>query len=309
MEKSRQVIVRAPGKINLYLDILGTDEKNYHLLNTIMHSVSLEDTVTLERTGETNISLGTTWSHIPKGEDNIAHRAALAFFRHTGIPAEGLFIHIDKKIPDQAGLGGGSSDAAAVLVGMNTMYSTKLSKQELCDIGVTIGADVPFCIVGGCALAQGIGEVITPLTPLTEGYFVLVKPLVGVNTGEAFAIYDTLKQQGEVQPLAILEDVLQVFQQQNLAEVGKVLGNVFEQALTELPTDGIKRLFDSFGALGSTLSGSGSAVAGFFETKEKAEECYKFMRFGNFAEVHLVQPISHGAVVRADIPSQTKGTA
>lgn len=294
MKGKQQVIVQAPGKVNLYLEIVGTNDVGYHLLETVMHSIHLEDTVVIEKTEEKQIDLGTSWSHIPAGEGNIAHRAALAFFRWTKIPLEGLFIHIDKVIPDQAGLGGGSSDAAAVLIGLNEMYETKLSVEELCQIGVTIGADVPFCLQGGCALAEGIGEILTPLPVLKDCYFVIVKPMVGVDTAEAFRIYDQWEAETS---LSSLSDMLEAFRQEDLHRVGRCMGNVFEQVLKELPSQRIRKQLEDCGAIGVSLSGSGSAMVGLFDNQTKAKDCYRKMS-QRMDEVHFTYPVSYGAKIR-----------
>ena len=169
------VTLNAYAKINLYLDITGRRTDGYHTIETVMHSISLCDTVEITKiTGETEIICSD--SSIPCDKSNIAYKCAAAFFEHTGISGSNVRISIIKRIPSQAGMGGGSADGAAVLKGLNKLYCTGLSLQELCDIGVKTGADIPFCIVGGCGYCTGIGEEISPL-PLLSGTVLIGKGL------------------------------------------------------------------------------------------------------------------------------------
>ena len=187
-----KVEVKAYAKINLLLDICAKRTDGYHDLFMIMQSVSIYDTVTVERIkgGMTVISCDN--EAIPTGEQNIAYKAAQAFFEALRIrkPSRGIKISIVKRIPHAAGLAGGSADAAAVLSALNILYNKNISTDELCRIGAKIGADVPFCITGGTLLAQGIGEVLSKVKPLRQCSIVLIKPDFGVNTGAAFSQFD-----------------------------------------------------------------------------------------------------------------------
>ncbi|MCL2068723.1 MAG: 4-(cytidine 5'-diphospho)-2-C-methyl-D-erythritol kinase, partial [Oscillospiraceae bacterium] len=195
MPSRTQIKIPAPGKINLLLEITGTLPNGYHELNTVMQSFLPGDTVSLEllpeHADDHNIRVTCSRPDIPRDSANIAHKAAAAFFAATGIPRRGLHIHIEKIIPHGAGLGGGGADAAAVLRGLNTLLDAGLDNFALCEIGVTVGADVPFCIAGGCALAQGIGEKLTSLPPLRNCRIAIAKPkTVSVSTPEAYRLYD-----------------------------------------------------------------------------------------------------------------------
>ena len=185
-----RVIIDAAAKINLLLDIKGKLPNGYHSLYMVMQSVSLCDRVTVEQTDTGIIELTCSREAIPCDSRNTAYRAAECFFEQTGIQNGGLRIHIDKKIPHEAGLAGGSADAAAVLRALDAIYAPGLRERDLCRIGVKIGADVPFCIAGGTMIAQGIGEVLTPLEDMPACTIVLAKPAEGVSTAAAYARYD-----------------------------------------------------------------------------------------------------------------------
>ena len=178
----KRLTVPAPAKLNLSLDIVGVREDGYHLLRMIMQTIDLCDQIVLERADE--ISLTCNLPELPCDERNLAVRAAHAFFERTGLPG-GVRMTLDKNIPHGAGMGGGSADAAAVLKGLNELCGTDLSQQELCEIGLRLGADVPFCIVGGTQLAEGVGERLTPLPPLPDCFLLVAKPEQGVSTPEA----------------------------------------------------------------------------------------------------------------------------
>ena len=182
--------IKAYAKVNLMLDILGTLPNGYHNLWMIMQSVSLCDTVSVTTSDSKEITITCSKEGIPTDQKNIAHKAARAFFDYTKTENCGIHIHIEKNIPSEAGLAGGSADGAAVIKALNELFGTSLSERELCRIGKTIGADVPFCIVGGTCLAQNIGEVIAPLEDIPLCYFVLAKPQMGVSTKEAYESFD-----------------------------------------------------------------------------------------------------------------------
>ncbi len=185
-------VVSAPGKINLTLDILGRREDGYHEMEMLMHAVSLENTVRLTTRDRPGICLSCSNPAVPTGEKNLAYRAAQAFFAAWG-HSVGLEIRVEKRVPMEAGMAGGSADAAGVLTGLNRIAGGAFSRQELCQIGLSLGADVPFCIWGGAALVQGIGEKITPLPPLKQCWLVIAKPPQGMKTANCFAAYDAFR--------------------------------------------------------------------------------------------------------------------
>lgn len=284
-------VVSAPGKINLTLDILGRREDGYHEMEMIMHAVSLENTVYLTKQEKAGIRLACSNPAVPTGEKNLAYRAALAFFSAWG-HCFGLDIRVEKRVPMEAGMAGGSADAAGVLAGLNELTGSPFSLEELCQIGLTLGADIPFCLHGGAALVQGIGEKITPLAPLENGWFVIAKPPQGVKTAGCFAAYDAL----DCVRHPNTPQALEAMQKQDLAALGPLFENVLEQAV-DLPVVGeIRESMLKNGALGSRMTGSGSAVFGLFTDKNPALRCIRRMyRFGG--SFFLARPVSHGAKV------------
>ena len=262
------VKVKAYAKINLMLDIISTRKDGYHDLFMIMQSINLYDTVTISETKSKKITITCNIDDIPLDEKNIAYKAADAFFKANKIKNRGINIDIVKRIPHQAGLAGGSADGAAVLVALNELLGTKLSDDELCDIGVKIGADVPFCIKGGTLLAQGIGDVLHKVKPLRKCFILIAKPDYGVNTGKAYALFDS---NGKIHTPDKF-GMLCAMQNRDLNEICAKMENVFEQFI-EVPNKvDIKEVMRNNAALGVCMSGSGPTVFGIFDEKEKAEK-------------------------------------
>ena len=234
----------------------------------IMQSINLYDTVTISETKSKKITITCNIDDIPLDEKNIAYKAADAFFKANKIKNKGINIDIVKRIPHQAGLAGGSADGAAVLVALNELLGTNLSDDELCDIGVKIGADVPFCIKGGTLLAQGIGDVLHKVKPLRKCFILIAKPDYGVNTGKAYALFDS---NGKIHTPDKF-GMLCAMQNRDLNEICAKMENVFEQFI-EVPNKvDIKEVMRNNGALGVCMSGSGPTVFGIFDEKEKAEK-------------------------------------
>lgn len=257
-------------KINLTLDITGLLPNGYHDLRMVMHSVGLYDTVSVRKTGSGTTELHTSSPLIPTDGQNLACRAAERFFEETGIPNEGILIEIDKTIPVSAGLAGGSSNAAAVLRILNRLYGANRSAEELCRIGLSVGADVPYCICGGTMLAEGVGEKLTPLPSMPSVPVVLAKPDFGISTPEAFRKWDALPRHSHPDTAAMLS----ALQSQNPVFIAKALGNTLEDAACsdpEHPISSIKRSMLQNGAIGALMSGSGPTVFGLFPDKKTAD--------------------------------------
>ena len=282
------VVVSAPAKINLCLDLTGVTPMGYHLIDTVMQSISLCDIVTLER-GGSGFEITCTDKNIPVDESNLAHRAAVAFFTAAGISPFDLKIHIEKHIPSQAGLGGGSADAAAVLRGLDAMCKTDFGDKRLCGIGLNVGADVPFCLVGGCTRATGIGEILRPLSPLPFCKIVIIKPDEGVSTAMAYRRYDEYKGKAAAIDTDGMSEALKAG---DLAQIGRRMHNVFEAVICG-QTEPAKKLLYKHGAKGAVLSGSGSAVAGVFAATTDVSRCIS--EFDGFARE--ARPLGNGAVV------------
>lgn len=285
----KQMQIQAPAKINLSLDIVGLREDGYHLMEMVMQSVGLSDTITIEETTEKGIFLSSNIPYIPNDQRNIAHKAATAFYQHTDIDYQGVSIQLHKRIPSGAGLGGGSADGAAVLVGLNELHETKLTMDELVTIGQKVGADIPFCLVGGTCLVEGIGEKITPLKNMPSCYIVIAKPYKSINTKLAFTAYDNATGIQHPNTQALLQGI----EQQNLSQISSQLCNVFEQTIELREILKIKQTMKKYSAMNAMMTGSGSAVFGIFEEEAQAYKCVgklKRQRFFAF----LSKPISHG---------------
>lgn len=279
----------APAKINLSLDILGRRPDGYHNLRMVMQSISLYDRVSLESAEKTGVEVCCSEDSVPCDEKNTVVRAAYAFFCATGIQSEGLLFRIEKKIPQQAGLGGGSADAAAALKLLNEKYCTDLSLQDLQQIGLQAGADIPFCLQGGTALTEGIGEKVKPLPEMPPCQIVVCRPSVGISTKEAYEAFDHSGGHASQYSAKVLTGL----NSGNLKQVAASLGNVFE--LTSVPEEihKIEQIMMKSGAAGACMTGSGSAVFGLFCEIESAETCRSILS-NNYPFVFLCHPVFGG---------------
>ena len=265
--------VKAYAKINLWLDITGRLENGYHSLNTVMRQVDLYDTVTLTPTGSGDIEIICDNPAIPIDRRNIAYKAAEAFFGAVGF-AHGIKLEIEKKIPVEAGMGGSSTDGAAVLTGLNQLFGSPLAVGQLCDIGGKIGADVPFCIVGGTAECEGIGEVKRRLC-CSDFAVAVIKPDFSCNTAIAYKSWDESPFEAKAGFKQFCEDL----SKEPKLWAGQMY-NVFEVLQKNPETDRIKALLLDSGALGAAMTGSGSAVFGVFESLREAQTAINNIPFG-----------------------------
>lgn len=256
--------IKAYAKVNLFLDITGRLENGYHTLNTVMQQIDLYDNVTVETFDGDGIFIECDNPSVPCNEKNIAYKAAAAFMHAANIKAD-IHIKIEKHIPLEAGMGGSSTDGAAVLVGLNQIYNNLFSTEKLCEIGAKLGADVPFCITGGTAVCKGIGEIITPVDCRKDYTFLVVKPDFSCSTPTAYKAYDENPVPGNtdfdkfVISLTLGADMW----------AGKMY-NVFEKLYNNPEIAEITDIMRKSGAVGSILTGSGSAVFGIFTDNEKA---------------------------------------
>ncbi len=283
----------APAKVNLTLDITGRREDGYHLMEMVMQTVSLYDVVYLSRR-EAGIAFSCDAPHLPTDGRNLAVRAAEAFFARTGISG-GAEVRLLKRIPSGAGMGGGSADAAAVLAGLNRLYAASLSGEALMELGLSLGADVPFCLAGGTALVQGVGERITPLPALPTCSLVVVKPRFSVNTKNAFSLFDQKTCSRHPRREAVLAAVAR----RDLPAIARELCNVFEETVPYRELAGIKDALLACGAMGAVMTGSGSAVFGIFPKKQDAARCTAKLR-GPDRNVWLCAPVPHGPLIQPE---------
>ncbi len=261
------VVKRAPAKLNLSLDVVGVREDGYHLLRTVMQAIDWCDEVSVAFADDYEIHLS-CGGGIPADERNTAYRAAALFRQHTE-RQEGYVIEVTKHVPSQAGMGGGSSDAAAVLLALNELTGAAVPQEELLALAARIGADVPFCLLGGTALATGIGTDLSPLPPLPPCYFVVVRPEAGVSTPEAYRRLDSA-------PTLLHPDVdamCVALARGDLRSVAATVGNSFEAPMALPDTAAICARMREYGAMAAALTGSGSAVFGMFEENETAARC------------------------------------
>lgn len=289
MPLHQTLTLKAFAKINLSLDITGVLENGYHQLEMIMQSVSLCDKVTITTSDASQgISLSCSVPSLCPMEQNTAYKAANLFFEYCRI-SPSVSLYIEKHIPSQAGLAGGSADAAAVLHGLNRLFHTHLTQEQLCEIGVQVGADVPFCICGGTMLATGIGEKLSPLPALPPCYIVICKPPVSVNTQEAYHTVDNavILQRPNTQIIC------HALKEQNLPAVSQNMKNVFQEAMSLTDVHTITELMMRNNALGACMSGSGSAVFGIFETEQQALFSSNILK-QTFNHVFICEPTRHG---------------
>ncbi|MDO4476224.1 MAG: 4-(cytidine 5'-diphospho)-2-C-methyl-D-erythritol kinase [Lachnospiraceae bacterium] len=262
-----RLTLTAPAKINLGLDVLRKREDGYHDLRMIMQTIDLNDTIELTKT-EAGITMECNRSELPVDGRNLAVKAAKLLLEEAGI-SQGVHIRLEKRIPMAAGLAGGSTDGAAVLLGVNEMFGLGLSREELMERGVKLGADVPYCILKGTALAEGIGEELTILPDAPEAAVVIAKPDVDVST--AF-VYGNLRA-NELKEHPPIDAQIEAVKCGDLKAIARTMGNVLE-TVTVPAYPIIARIKESLmqdGALGAMMSGSGPTVFGLFETREQAQ--------------------------------------
>lgn len=263
-----RIELKALGKINLGLDVLGRRENGYHDVRMVMQTVYLYDQIIIKKRRKPGIGLETNLYYLPVNENNLAYRAAKLLTDEFGIE-DGVSIRLNKHIPVAAGMAGGSSNAAAVLYGMNRMFGLGLTMEELMERGVTLGADVPYCIMRGTVLAEGIGELLTPLSPMPRCYVLLAKPPVAVSTK---LVYEKLDAK-EIEEHPDIDGIIGGLKEQDLARVATCMGNVLERVtIEEYPViEKIKLTMKEAGALNALMSGSGPTVFGIFEDKNQAK--------------------------------------
>ncbi len=253
-----ELVIPAYAKINLCLDVLGKEENGFHQIDTVMVHIDLADEITMEKR-ESGIELLTDCPKLPESSGNLAWQAAELFFRETGVSG-GVSLQIKKRIPICAGLGGGSADCAAVLMGLNQLYGEVLSSGELVTLAAKLGSDVPYCLMRGPARGEGLGTKLTPIRTGLRFPVAVVKPPAGISTREAYERLDQM----EIASHPDVAAAVRALEQDNLALLTQNLGNVLELSCSLPAVKAVKQKLREFGARGVLMSGSGSAVFGIF---------------------------------------------
>lgn len=273
--------MKAMAKINLGLDVVGKRPDGYHEVRMIMQSINLYDSISITKTKANSIKISTNLPYLPTNENNLVYKAANLLLTEFHLP-KGLYISLNKHIPVAAGMAGGSSDAAATLVGINKLFHLGLTKKELMKRGVTLGADIPFCIMRGTALSEGIGEILTPIKGMPNCLILVAKPDISVSTRY---VYENLHINEEtVHP--DIDGMIQAIEAHDLPSIAGKLGNVLEQVTIEkYPViEEIKDFMKTHGALNALMSGSGPTVYGIFDNKEDACMAMNLLRKSNLTK-------------------------
>lgn len=285
MGSNNDISLKALAKINLGLDVVRRREDGYHEVRMIMQTIQLYDRLDIKRTQEPGIQIQTNLSFLPVNENNLIYKAAKLLMDEFSI-TDGVSVKLDKRIPVAAGMAGGSTDAAAMLIGVNRLFSLGLTKRQLMERGVQIGADVPYCIMRGTALAEGIGEALSPLPPMVKCPVLIAKPSISVSTK---FVYQNLKlDDTTIHP--DIDRLIDDIKAKNLHDIAAHMGNVLETVtIPNYPViDEIKKHMLSNGAVGAMMSGSGPTVFGLFDDEDTAKRAYKAMRSSHLArQVYL----------------------
>jgi len=266
----------AYAKLNLSLDIVSKMPDGYHNIKTVMQSISLGDEISVDCVPGKGVTVDSGLPYLPRDERNIAAKAAMSFFRYTGIQPQKTHIRIKKIIPVCAGLGGGSTDGACVLRILNDMFDTKLSQNVLEEMAGSIGSDVPFCIAGGTRLAEGRGDLLTDLAPIPFCYAVICKPPITCSTPKLFSLIKCDK----IRARPDTDGIIEALNRGDLGDVARRMYNVFEDVLPQGARDvkEIKYALLNSGALGAVMTGSGPSVFGLFDDENNAQNAYEQLK-------------------------------
>ena len=279
--------LRAMAKINLGLDVLRKREDGYHEVRMIMQTIQMYDLLDIRRKKEPGISLSTNLPYIPTDERNLVYKAAKILMDEFQI-TDGISMKLSKFIPVAAGMAGGSSDAAAAFVGVNRMFRLGLSEQDLMERAVQVGADVPYCIMRGTALAEGIGEKLTRLAPMPFCHMVVAKPPINVSTK---MVYDSLDS-GAITKHPDIDGIIEAINEGSVIKIAERMGNVLEDVTIPLypVIDKIKKDMISQGAYNAMMSGSGPTVFGIFPDEQTALNCKEYLkRQGDARQVYITE--------------------
>lgn len=280
------MLLKAYAKINITLDVVGKRDDGYHLLKMIMQNIEVYDLININKI-KSGITLSCNKKYVPEDDRNLAYKAARIFLEKYKIN-EGVEIYIKKNIPVAAGLAGGSTDAAAVLKAMNLLFEVNASNEELMDLGLSLGSDIPYCIKGGTALCEGIGEKVIPLASFKGHVLVIAKPAFGVATKEVYGSLDINK----IYKHPDTDSIIEAINNNDINTVSNCMKNVLENVTLKkhkILRD-IKREMKEAGALNSQMSGSGPTIFGFFDDMLKAQLCYDRLK-AKYPEVFITRTI------------------
>ncbi len=279
--------LKARAKINLGLDVLGRREDGYHDVRMVMQTIGIYDRIIITKIPEDEIRIKSNLYFLPVNENNLMYKAAKLLKDKCGYSG-GVDIDLNKFIPVSAGLAGGSTDAASTLFGINKLFDLSLSMQELMDIGVEIGADVPYCVMRGTALAEGIGEKLTPLDPLPRTWILIAKPPINVSTK---LVYESLDMNG-VDKHPDIDGLIDAIKRKDIHGVCGCMGNVLENVTVPLypVINSIKNDMLEHGAINAMMSGSGPTVFGIFPDEKTTLECQAYLkRKGEARQVYITE--------------------
>lgn len=282
--------LKARAKINLGLDVVRRRKDGYHEVKMVMQMLRLYDQIDIEKTQESGILVRSNLSFLPTDERNIAYKAAKVMIDQFGLE-QGVIIRIEKHIPVAAGMAGGSTDCAAVLYGMNKLFGLRLNQKKLRELGVKLGADVPYCLMRQTALSEGIGEILTPISPLQDCPILIAKPSVSVSTRH---VYEHLKLDEQTMHPDI-DGIVTALADGDLYGVTDRMANVLETVtVPEHPViDKIKKQMMASGAVNALMSGSGPTVFGIFDDEEKAKKACEDMKASGLArQIYLTRPFN-----------------
>ena len=268
--------LEAKAKINLFLEITGVLPNGYHSISTVMHEIGLCDYVTVTQNTSGSITVTSDCDAMPLDKRNIAYKCADTFYEEAGIECRGINIHIEKNIPMEAGLAGGSTDGAAVLKALNEIHSFPFTTEKLCEIGAKVGADVPFCITGGAVLCEGIGDIMTPVTPLPPCHILIAKGKEGVSTKWAYEQFDKMPGRNVRE-----NNMPELLEKGDIKAICNAMYNCFELLVPSVKE--IKDVMISSGCLGTMMSGSGTAVFGIFDDADSMQKAANILKDKNIS--------------------------
>lgn len=287
-QKMDSLKLKAMAKINLGLDVVGKREDGYHEVRMIMQMVNLFDQVTVKKTSDGEITVKTNLSFLPTNQNNIVYKAAQLLKTEFGL-TEGVHIELEKHIPVAAGMAGGSTDGATVLFAMNRIFKLGLDQKALMERGVKLGADVPYCVMRGTALSEGIGEILTPLPDMPPCHILVAKPGISVSTK---FVYENLRA-NELAYHPDIDGMTQAIKSGDLRGITDRMSNVLETVtINSYPViEEIKTHMKNHGAMNALMSGSGPTVFGIFETREEAANaCSQLRKSGLARHIFLTEP-------------------